>query len=126
MGRVDNQIVFYGTNLNVNDIAEHLLTLPSDYGYGGLYTVQERIVGGVQTYHFVFYVKDIDKCASAVRFLDAVVDYARGNNAEFNYKYGNLTQSATVPLLSAEIADIDRQESVINIITPTIKKQREI
>lgn len=126
MGRVDNQIVFYGTNLNVNDIAEHLLTLPSDYGYGGLYTVQERIVGGVQTYHFVFYVKDIDKCASAVRFLDAVVDYARGNNAEFNYKYGNLTQSATVPLLSAEIADIDRQESDINIITPTIKKQREI
>lgn len=106
MGRVDNQIVFYGTNLNVNDIAEHLLTLPSDYGYGGLYTVQERIIGGVQTYHFVFYVKDIDKCASAVRFLDAVVDYARGNNAEFNYKYGNLTQSATVPLLSAEIADI--------------------
>lgn len=106
MGRVDNQIVFYGTNLNVNDMAEYLLTLPHDWGYGGLYTVSERIVSGVQTFHFVFYVTDTASCVPATRFLDAVVSYACNNNAEFRYKYGNLTQSSSIELFTAEVCDI--------------------
>ncbi|MGM9747305.1 MAG: hypothetical protein ACI3ZN_00765, partial [Candidatus Cryptobacteroides sp.] len=54
-GRADNAIIFYGTNLIINNIQDFFLGLPEDFGYGGLFCVKEDTTDGVSSFEFTVY-----------------------------------------------------------------------
>ncbi|MEG0559853.1 MAG: hypothetical protein RR513_05005 [Muribaculaceae bacterium] len=104
-GRADNAIIFYGTNLMVNDISEHLLSLPSDKCYGGLFTVHENEENGITSFNFTIYVTNMEY-VDEKWYLDSLIHFLSNQSAEFNIKFSNLSQSVDVPLITVSIADI--------------------
>ncbi len=105
MGRADNAVIFYGTNLMIGEIQQFLLGLSDTEGYGGLYTVHEAQRDTVSTLEFVVYTRG-DKHADADRFRTLLIDFLCGNSAEFAFKYRNLTQSSPIPLITLTTRDI--------------------
>lgn len=104
-GRVDNAVVFYGTNLLVSDIHNKLLSLPEEAGYGGLFTVHLNSDDDISTLEFVVYTQGKDHYGSD-RFKDVIIDFLCGNNAEFGYKYRNLAKSVDRPLIILRTEDV--------------------
>lgn len=105
-GRVDNAVIFYGTNLMVNDIQDYLLSLPAEMGYGGLFTIHAEESGEVPTFHFTIYTAGSH--ASDAVYLDHIIRFLSRNSAEFNIKYQNLSASCTRPLITLCTDDISK------------------
>ncbi|MEG1749104.1 MAG: hypothetical protein RR249_05375 [Tannerellaceae bacterium] len=111
-GRAKSAIIFYGTNLMVNAISDHLLSLPSNYGYGGLFTVKEVEVEGIATFHFTIYTA-VHPDMDAAGYRQSLIDFFCTQSAEFNFKYQNLSKSVSVPLISVSLADITSLDSQV-------------
>lgn len=111
-GRASNAIIFYGTNLMINDIGEYLLTLDVDKHYGGLFTVHEREERGITCFDFTIYVTDTINIDNKWYFK-TLIDFLCSQSAEFNIKYSNLSQSVEVPLITVTLADIKTVDSKI-------------
>ncbi|MCQ2347189.1 MAG: hypothetical protein MJZ92_04595 [Paludibacteraceae bacterium] len=105
MGRADNAVIFYGTNLMVGEIQQFLLGLDKAEGYGGLYTVHEQVENNISTFEFVVYTRG-EQHADAERFKTLLVNFLCGNSNEFAFKYHNLSKSSDLPLISVRTADI--------------------
>ena len=103
-GRVDNAVVFYGTNLMVNDIQDYLLSLPAGMGYGGLFTIHADESGEVPTFHFTIYT--MAEHAGEEVYQDHLIRFLCNNSAEFNIKYQNLSASCPHPLITLSTDDI--------------------
>ena len=103
-GRADNAVIFYGTNLIINNIQDFFLGLPAKFGYGGLFCVKEDSTNGVSSFEFTVYTAR--EHAGAEAFFKALVDYLCNSSAEFNIKYQNLSKSAPRPLISVKTAPI--------------------
>ena len=103
-GRADNAVIFYGTNLIINNIQEHLLSLPAAMGYGGLFTVREDNSDGISSFDFNIYVAP--EHSSAETFLSGLLDYLCRSSAEFNIKYQNLSKSAPRPLITVRLTPV--------------------
>ncbi|MDD2960982.1 MAG: hypothetical protein PHR45_02725 [Muribaculaceae bacterium] len=106
-GRVDNAVIFYGTNLMVNDISDYLLSLASSYHYAGLYTVHEASKNGITCFEFTIYVDDLFKADKKLLF-DELIGFLRRQSAEFTLKYDNLSQASSTPLITVDIDDIKK------------------
>ena len=104
-GRADNAVIFYGTNLMINDIQQWLLSLPQSEGYGGLYTVHESKTGDVSVFEFTIYTKGTEHSGNE-RFHQLLIEYLCSNNSEFNMKFQNLSKSFGRPLISVKTEDI--------------------
>ncbi|MBQ0024241.1 MAG: hypothetical protein KBT00_00750 [Bacteroidales bacterium] len=104
-GRADNAVIFYGTNLMISDIQNHLLSLPDSEGYGGLYTVHEAKEEEISIFEFIIYTRG-ESHASSERFKTLLIDFLCSNNAEFSIKYGNLVKSFGKPLITVTTKDI--------------------
>lgn len=111
-GRANNAIIFYGTNLMINDISEHLLSLNPDKHYGGLFTVHERDERGIACFDFTIYVTNTTNIDSKWYFK-TLIDFLCRQSAEFNIKYSNLSQSVDVPLITVTLADIKDIDSKV-------------
>lgn len=109
MGRADNAVIFYGTNLMIGEIQQFLLGLEQKEGYGGLYTVHEKVKNDISTFEFVIYTRG-DHHADAARFKSLLEDFLCGNSNEFAFKYHNLSKSFDQPLISVFTADISTLE----------------
>lgn len=109
MGRADNAIIFYGTNLMIGEIQQYLLDLDKAEGYGGLYTVHEKVENDISTFEFVIYTRG-EQHADAERFKTLLVNFLCGNSNEFAFKYHNLSKSSDTPLITVRTADISALE----------------
>ncbi|MCQ2342321.1 MAG: hypothetical protein MJZ75_02345 [Paludibacteraceae bacterium] len=107
MGRADNAVIFYGTNLMIGEMQQFLLNLSSQEGYGGLYTVHEKVEKDISSFEFVIYTRGTEH-ADEERFKTLLVDYLCGNSAEFAFKYQNLSRSSDRPLITVRTADISQ------------------
>lgn len=105
MGRADNAVIFYGTNLMIGEIQQFLLGLDSQEGYGGLYTVHENVQNDISTFEFVIYTRGA-KHADAEQFKALLVNFLCSNSNEFAFKYHNLSKSLDQPLIQVSTQDI--------------------
>lgn len=103
-GRADNAVIFYGTNLIINNIQDFLLSLPEELGYGGLFSVHEDTKDGVSSFGFTVYTSETH--ASEEVFLKELLGYLCNSSAEFNIKYQNLSKSAPRPLITVQTSPI--------------------
>lgn len=111
-GRVGNAVIFYGTNLMINNINDHFLSLPEDRYYGGLFTVHQAERDGIAVLDFVIYVTDLAKASPEV-WLNDLVSFLRKQSAEFAYKYDHLSSSVGKPLITITLADITSIDSKV-------------
>ncbi|MEG1563974.1 MAG: hypothetical protein RR365_09655 [Bacteroides sp.] len=109
-GRAGNAVIFYGTNLMINDIGEYLLSLDADKHYGGLFTVHPKEEKGITCFDFTIYVTDTFLTDSKWYF-NTLIDFLCRQSAEFNIKYSNLSQSVEVPLITVTLVDIKEIDS---------------
>lgn len=104
-GRASNAVIFYGTNLMVNDINEHLLSLDPDFNYGGLFTIREYENKGITCFDFTVYVTDKEK-SSSEKYHESMIGFLSRQSSEFRLKYQNLSESVKIPLITVHLADI--------------------
>lgn len=109
MGRVDDAVIFYGTNLIISEIQKFLLSLDKEDGYGGLYTVHEANYSDISVLEFTVYTSGATH-ATTEQFKQKLVDFLCGNSAEFRFKYNHLSQSSDRPLITVATQDIDKLE----------------
>ncbi len=109
-GRADNAVIFYGTNLMINDISDHLLSLPEDKKYGGLYTVHETQKNGINCFEFIIYTKGTDG-VDAQWYFNSLIKFLSSHSAEFAIKYSNLSHSVNVPLITVDVKDVKTLDS---------------
>lgn len=99
-GRAGNAVIFYGTNLMINDINAFFLELPSDFNYGGLFQVRPRDDDGVTVFEFTVSVSGGEDDASlAERYRTALIDFLQGKSLEFKAKHDPLSRSLGRPLI---------------------------
>lgn len=110
-GRVGNAVIFYGTNLMINDIQEFLLSQPKEMEYGGLFTVSEKQTDGIAYLEFTIYIRtqNLESKRGALEpiYFSKLIDYLCDYSAEFRIKYQNLSKSVNVPLISLKVDDIN-------------------
>jgi phenylacetate-CoA ligase len=105
-GRASNSIIFYGTNLNVQNINQHFLGLPREFGYSGLFTVRKVEQGDVALFQFKILVESLGDGSLAGRYHDSLLRYLKGQSLEFEAKYSNLTRSVGEELIRVEVEEL--------------------
>lgn len=106
-GRAGDAVIFYGTNLTVSEMNNHLLALPDDFHYGGLFDVRLEDRVGIDVLAFTIYVRDGTAPGLAERYRDSLLDFLTGRSLEFRTKYENLTAALGEPLISVTLEDIE-------------------
>lgn len=112
-GRASNSIIFYGTNLNVQDINRHFLQLPREYGYSGLFTVRRVDRGDVSRFDFTVMVEGPGDAALAGRYHESLLGYLKGRSLEFEAKYSNLTRSIGEDLITVQVDELSGSTGAI-------------
>jgi len=105
-GRATDNIIFYGTNLNVVNINAHFNALPSEFNYGGLFQVRAENTGGIIYFQFTIYTCDNQSEQLKNHYYKELVDFLKSQSNEFAAKYTNLTESVGEPLISIKLQDI--------------------
>ncbi len=104
-GRASDALVFYGTNLMVGDINDHLLSLPADMGYGGSFELVRREESGITVFRFKVYVRTQPSPELAERYARTIVEFLQSQSLEFKTKYQALCASLGQELIQVELAD---------------------
>jgi phenylacetate-CoA ligase len=112
-GRASNSIIFYGTNLNVQDINRHFLGLPREFGYSGLFTVRKVDQGDVSLFEFKVLVESLGDGTLAGRYQDSLLNYLKGRSLEFEAKYSNLTRSIGEDLIRVQVEELSGSTGAI-------------
>lgn len=105
-GRASNAIIFYGTNLNVQDINQHFLGLPQEMRYSGLFTVRRVTQGEVTLFEFTVLVEGPADPALTGCYHASLLQYLRGQSLEFEAKYANLTRSIGEDLIKLRLEEL--------------------
>lgn len=105
-GRAADNIIFYGTNLNVLNINAHFNSLPSNFHYGGLFQVKVDENKGVTYFRFTIFTAENQNESLKEQYFDQLVTFLKGQSNEFSAKYVNLTQSIGENLITVELKDI--------------------
>ena len=112
-GRASNSIIFYGTNLNVQEINQHFLGLPREMAYSGLFTVRKVAQGDVSVFEFTILVEDLGDATLAGQYHDTLLRYLRGQSLEFEAKYSNLTRSIGEDLIRVKVEELTASTGAI-------------
>ncbi|HAR43152.1 MAG TPA: phenylacetate--CoA ligase [Bdellovibrionales bacterium] len=112
-GRVNDNVIFYGTNLNVQEINNHFLVLPKDYGYAGLFTVRQKEQSGVVFFDFAVFVENASDSTLASRYKETLLEFLKAQSLEFKTKYANLTQSVGEELIRVTLQEYKSGEGRI-------------
>jgi phenylacetate-CoA ligase len=102
-GRASDAIIFYGTNLMIQDINRHFLSLPQAFGYGGLFEVKPCQRDGITTFAFTVYAHGDEARRDA--YADSLISFLKGHSLEFAAKYDPLCASLGEPLITVALAD---------------------
>ena len=105
-GRASDSIIFYGTNLNVQEINRHFLGLPREMAYSGLFTVRKVEQADVSIFEFTILVDNLGDGELAHQYQDALICYLKGQSLEFETKYSNLTRSIGENLIRVQVEEL--------------------
>jgi phenylacetate-CoA ligase len=105
-GRAADSIIFYGTNLNVQEINRHFLSLPGEMAYSGLFTVRKIEQGDVAKFDFNVMVENLGNNRLAEKYHDSLIRYLKGESLEFDAKYSNLTRSIGEELIRVTVSEL--------------------
>jgi phenylacetate-CoA ligase len=105
-GRASDAVIFYGTNLMLNDVNSHLLTLPDRYRYGGLFEVHPVEVEGVAVFNFTVYVQVAASEALRADYERCLLDFLKQRSLEFAAKYDALSGALGQPLITVTLRDV--------------------
>lgn len=105
-GRASDAIIFYGTNLSVGEIGDYLLSLPDDYGYGGLFEMRRHEQADVTTFEFSVYVHGGTDERGALRYQQSLLDFLKHQSLEFAAKYDALSRAIGQPLITVRMRDV--------------------
>jgi phenylacetate-CoA ligase len=105
-GRASDSIIFYGTNLNVQEINRHFLGLPREMAYSGLFTVRKVEQADVSIFEFTILVDNLGDGELARQYQDALICYLKGQSLEFETKYSNLTRSIGENLIRVQVEEL--------------------
>lgn len=105
-GRATDNIIFYGTNLNVMNINAHFNSLPKEFNYSGLFQVRSENENGVTYFRFTIFTSGNQSKELEVLYYSELVDFLKSQSNEFSTKYINLTNSLGDNLISVELKDI--------------------
>jgi phenylacetate-CoA ligase len=105
-GRASDAVIFYGTNLMLNDVNSHLLALPDRYRYGGLFEVHPVEVEGVAVFDFTVYVQGPGSDALRADYERSLLDFLKERSLEFAAKYDALSGALSQPLITVTLRDV--------------------
>ena len=106
-GRAANAVIFYGTNLDVQEINRFFLDLPPEMAYSGLFTVKVVDEAEVNCFDFTVQVHGGASDDLARRYREALLAYLIGRSREFEMKYTSLTRSAGRELIRLRVQELD-------------------
>jgi phenylacetate-CoA ligase len=112
-GRVSDSIIFYGTNLNVQDINRFFLGLPREMAYSGLFTVRKVEHGDVSIFEFTVMVERAFDDTLAGQYQELLIRYLKGQSLEFETKYSNLTRSIGEELIRVQVEECSARTGTI-------------
>jgi phenylacetate-CoA ligase len=111
-GRVSDAIVFYGTNLTVNEIGHFLNRLDKKYLYAGLFDIEKSQKNGIELFVFTIYTLDDAKHLTD-EYKDKLINFLKMHSNEFNAKYDNLKRASKMDLIEVKLLEIkDKQASI--------------
>ncbi len=105
-GRASDAVIFYGTNLLLNEVNNYLLSLPERYRYGGLFEVRPVEVGGVTTFDFTVYVRGEGSDALRDDYEAELLGFLKAQSLEFAAKYDALSGALGQPLITVRLRDV--------------------
>jgi len=104
-GRASNNIIFYGTNLNVTQIGDFLSSLQTKE-YAGLFELSETKEEGVSFFEFTIYVQNVESSSSEF-YLKSMLNFLKKRSNEFAFKYQELSKSMGEDLIRVQLKDIE-------------------
>ncbi|MFW5701860.1 MAG: phenylacetate--CoA ligase, partial [Bacteroidota bacterium] len=110
-GRVDNQIIFYGTNLSLEEINDHFNNLDQNYKYGGYYEVEQIQVGEADVFRFYVHIAADPTDQLQEKYQRELISFLSTRSNEFRAKYENLSKSIGRPLIEVSLEKVDPTES---------------
>lgn len=112
-GRAANAVIFYGTNLDVQEINRFFLDQPRDMAYSGLFTVKMVEEGDVACFDFTVLVEGEPSDELARRYREALLGYLIGRSREFEAKYASLTRSVGCELIRLRVQELEGGKGAI-------------
>jgi phenylacetate-CoA ligase len=109
-GRVSDSVIFYGTNLNVNEINEYFLSLDKDYYYGGLFQVKQELIENVDVFNFTIFTDRYDDNDLIIKYKTALVNFLKESSNEFKIKYEHLNSIVGEKLIKIKLEDVSKLE----------------
>lgn len=103
-GRVSDNIIFYGTNLNVSKIGDFLSSL-KDMSYGGLFEVSEIKQDDISFFKFDIFVQNVQKSLEKI-YLKELINFLKHSSNEFTAKYEKLSGAAGEDLIQVDLKSI--------------------
>lgn len=105
-GRATDNIIFYGTNLNLVNINNHFLSLPDEFKYSGLFQVKEMLIDELTHFHFTVYTEDYQNSMLSKMYYNELIQYLKSSSSEFETKFINLSNSIDKPLITLQLEDV--------------------
>ncbi len=111
-GRVSDAVVFYGTNLTVNEVGHFLNSLDTQYSYAGLFEIEKMQKNGIDL--FVFTVYTLDNVSELTdEYQDKLIDFLKSHSNEFNAKYDNLKHASGMDLIEVRLVEVKNKPALI-------------
>lgn len=104
-GRATDNIIFYGTNLNLLSINNHFLSLPEEFKYSGLFQVKEMLIDELTHFHFTIYSEDYNNSLLSKMYYNELIQFLKSSSSEFETKFINLSSSVDKPLITLQLED---------------------
>ncbi len=109
-GRPENSVIFYGTNLMINDIGNFFYSIEKEISYSGLFEVKKEDSDGVERFVFTVYTfNDVsDKKEDCKKKL---IEFLKNYSKEFVAKYDNLRRATKIELIDVRLEQISKDKA---------------
>ncbi len=111
-GRPENSVIFYGTNLMIQDIGNFLYSMEKEISYTGLFDVKKESIEGIDRFIFTIYTFD-DVSDKKELCKQRLVQFLKQFSKEFVAKYDNLTRATGMDLIDVKLEKIDKTKASI-------------
>ncbi len=108
--RVENSVVFYGTNLAIPEIDNFLWSMSERIKYSGIFEVERRKKEGIDTFHFTIYtLEEVPKMEAECQ--RELIGFLKERSREFAAKYDRLKKAAKTELITVELKKLTKDKA---------------
>ncbi|MFP4486184.1 MAG: hypothetical protein ACLFOC_04440 [Campylobacterales bacterium] len=105
-GRANDSVIFYGTNIDIDQIKKFLSSL-KNMSYGGLFEIEEIKEKDISCFEFTIYVDEIDENLKLI-YKKELIEFLKRSSNEFNAKYEKLSNAAGRELINVVLKEISK------------------